>query len=234
MPFYYSMDFFSHILWTHIPFRNKIWHDEAILFAMLPDVGFLLIMLYSMFGTTYSTSYSEAMNTLPPVLLNIYFLLHSFVTVFIVGLVLWKLKPRLLPALSGWVIHILLDIPFHETNMFATRFIYPLSSDVYFNGITWLNIQIILLNYLALVLVYVYVLWRESKKQRMGEGWKPDWIDKINKLVDGLINRKRIPAHHGTGHDIRGASPEISGENEEGVEAIEDNVPRTVLCEDGG
>ena len=167
------MDFFSHILWVHIPTRNKLWHTEALFFAMLPDLGFLMIMFYSMFWSPGEVSYAEAMTTMPRIFLDFYFILHSFVAVAIVAVILWKFKPSILPALSGWVIHILLDIPFHETSMFATRFIYPLSSNVYFTGVTWNNVYIIAANYLAMGIVYGLVLHRETIKQRMGEGWKP-------------------------------------------------------------
>ncbi len=211
------MDFFSHILWVHIPTRNKLWHDEALIFSMLPDVGFLLIMLYSMFWSPMDTSYAEAMRNIPQVFLDIYFILHSFVTVFIVGVILWKLKPRLLPALSGWIIHILLDIPFHETSMFATRFIYPLSSEVYFQGISWNNVLILALNYLAIALVYAYMIHRENMKQKMGDEWEPDIIDELNHLGAYIFNRKRIPAFNGKRYSLRRAHSGLPGEDEKGT-----------------
>ncbi len=236
------MDFFSHILWVHIPTRNKIWHSEALFFAMLPDVGFLLIMFYSMFWSPGQITYSDAMRTIPQIFLDIYFMLHSFITVFIVGIILWKLKPRLLPALSGWVIHILLDIPFHETSTFATRFIFPLSSDVYFQGITWNNILILALNYLAIVCVYAYVIHKENMKQKLGDEWEMDMIDEINCFIAYMsthlgayvFNDKRISVSDGKRYSLRRAFGTISGKDQKGIGEIEDNRPRTVLHEDGG
>ncbi len=225
---YQLMDFFSHILWVHIPTRNKLWHSEALFFAMLPDLGFLLIMMYSLFWSPGEVSYAEAMTTIPKTFLDFYFLLHSFVTVGVVGIILWKFRPALLPALSGWVIHILLDMPFHETSMFATRFIYPLSSNVYFTGITWNNVLVLGVNYMAIAIVYALVLRRESMKQRMGESWKPDWIDRLNDLgarVGGeILKRKRISVFNGARHHTRRTHGEVSIENPEGIEAVEDSI----------
>ncbi len=222
------MDFFSHILWVHIPTRNKLWHSEALFFAMLPDLGFLLIMMYSLFWSPGEVTYAEAMTTIPKPFLDFYFLLHSFVTVAVVAVILWKLKPTLLPALSGWVIHILLDIPFHETSMFATRFIYPLSSNVYFTGITWNNVLVLAANYLAIAIVYALVLHRETIKQRMGESWKPDWIDRLNefgaRVGAEILKGKRIPVLDGARHHTRGPHSEVSLENTEGLGAVEDNI----------
>lgn len=153
------------------------------------------------------------MNYVPQILLDIYFLLHSFVTLFVVAVILWYFKPKLLPAISGWFIHLCLDIPFHESSLFATRFLFPLSSDIYVNGITWFNFEIMALNYLTLAGMYIYVLRREIKKQRMGESWKEDWVDKINQLGADLLKRKPLPSYHGKGTDIEGAPGEVPGED---------------------
>jgi hypothetical protein len=74
------MDLFSHILWTRVGTRDKLWDDEALLFALLPDAGFLLIMLYVFFGKPMDLDFSDAMLTLPPAFLIIYRLLHSFIS----------------------------------------------------------------------------------------------------------------------------------------------------------
>jgi hypothetical protein len=100
------MDIFSHILWAYVPFRNKLWRDEGLFFAVLPDFGFLLIILYVVLGTPTLVGFPQALPKMPDVLLIIYFTLHSFVTLGVVALIVWKFKPKLLPALSGWFLHI--------------------------------------------------------------------------------------------------------------------------------
>lgn len=186
-------------------------------------MGFLFIMLYSMFGTPYVTSYPEAMKTVPPVLLDIYFVFHSFVTVLVVGIIIWMLKPKLLPALSGWVIHILLDLPFHESTTFATRFVYPFSSDAYFTGVSWLNIEILAFNYLAICVMYIYVLKRELRKHHAGENWQPDWIDRIDAWGQALLREKIIPSSYARRKYIRRASRQIYLKNKKRTGQGEDS-----------
>ncbi|MCK5038559.1 MAG: hypothetical protein KAS16_05620, partial [Thermoplasmata archaeon] len=99
---------------------------------------------------------------------------------------------------------------------------------VYFTGVTWNNVYIIAANYLAMGIVYGLVLHRETIKQRMGEEWKPDWIDRLNglgaRLYAGLIRGKRIPVFDGARHHTRRAHSEVSIENKEGLGAVEDNI----------
>ncbi len=200
------MDIFSHIFWVYVPTRNKLWRDEALLFAALPDLGFLFILLYIFFFT--SRNFSAGVSTMPDFLLVIYFMLHSFVTLGIVALIVWKLRPKLLPALSGWLIHILMDIPVHD-GYFGTRFLYPLFPDTYVSGITWLDYRVLALSYLALVIVYIYSIRRERKKHVKGKDWEPDWIDKIHKKADALIKRKKISVTDVERDDIREPSDKI-------------------------
>lgn len=228
------MDLFSHILWTYVPTKNKMWRDEALFFALLPDLGFLLILLYVFFGTPSSVGMTEALRDMPSVLLNVYYLLHSFVTFGIVAVIIWKLRPKLLPAMIGWFIHIVMDIPFHEGGTFATRFIYPISGEVYVSGVNWFDWRVLGLSYLALLIVYIYTIRRENKKHRRGDDWKPDWIDKLNAVGEALINRKPIPTIHAAGQDIEGAPDELSGEDGEGFGQGEDLPAGAVLHQEGG
>ncbi len=202
------MDIFSHILWVYVPFRNKLWRDEALLFAALPDIGTALIFGYVFFGTPIHVGFWEAMTTMPSFFFDIYYATHSFVTLGIVALIVWRLRPRLLPALSGWAIHIAMDMPFHSGS-FGTRFLYPIS-DVYISGITWVDVRVLGPSYLALLLVYAYSLRRERKKHIKRH---IDIIDKFHHLIDGLIKRKPIPLSDAEEQHIQGASVGLSGEN---------------------
>lgn len=227
------MDIFSHILWAYVPFRNKIWRDEGLFFAVLPDVGFALILIYALFFTPMLVSFSEAVRDMPDILLSIYFIFHSFVTLGIVALIVWKFKPRLLPALSGWFIHIMIDIPVHD-GTFGTRFLYPFFPDLYIPGISWLDIRVLGVSYLALVIVYVYSLRRERKKHVMKDRWQADWIDKFHEKADALINRKRIRGSHARRSDNEGASDQISGEDGEGPGEGEDLPAPEIISQDPG
>ena len=148
----------SHILWTYLPFRDKEWCNKALVFAILPDIGYMLIMLYALFGIAPINDMA-----IPDSLMVIYHLLHSFVTLGIVAIIVWKFKRDLLYALSGWFLHILIDIPSHQ-GYYSTRFLYPLFPNVHIEGISWSNIEVLALSYSLLVLAYLISYWMERRQ----------------------------------------------------------------------
>ncbi len=188
------MEIFSHILWPMMFFRNKLWRDEALFFAILPDISFLFIMLYVLLGTPMDVGWARAMYTMPEIYKQFYFFMHSFVAVGIAAIIIWKLKPRLLPALSAWFLHICMDIPVHDGE-FSTRFLYPLFPNVYLeSSLTWTDYRVLGITYLLLLNFTIYSLWRERKKHRMDKDWKTDWVDKIHLLFGKLYNKIPEPA----------------------------------------
>ena len=158
------MDVISHALWANALFRNKKWAGLGIFFGIFPDVGFLPIILYVLFATPLP--YEEAFSSIPQYIFIPYFLLHSFVALGIVALILFIWAKEYLPALWGWFLHIIIDIPVHD-GFFSTRFIYPISN-YGISGIPWTNGWIFVGNYLALGGVYLYLLIEQmgSEKKR--------------------------------------------------------------------
>lgn len=186
------MEIFSHLLWPMLFFRNKMWREEALVFALLPDISFLLIMAYVLLGTPMDIDWWGAMQTIPPIYKNFYYFMHSFVAVGIAAIVIWRLRPKMLPALSGWVLHICMDIPVHDGD-FATRFLYPIFPNVSIeSSLSWTDYRVLGITYLLLLNFMIYSLWRERKKHRMGDEWKRDWLDKLHLLFGKLM--KKIPA----------------------------------------
>lgn len=185
------MDIFSHILWAMLLFRNRLWREEALFFAILPDIGFLFILMYVFFGTPMNVGWNQAMVTMPDIYRQFYFLMHSFVALGIAAVIVWRLRPKMLPALWGWFLHICMDIPAHDGE-FGTRFLYPIFPDFYISGINWTDIRILPVAYLLLANFAVYSFWREGKKHRMGSSWKRDWIDRLDMMFGELY--RRIPA----------------------------------------
>jgi hypothetical protein len=221
------MDLFSHVLWTSMLTRNKLWQDEAIVFALLPDAGYLLIMLYALFGAPPGVSYQEAMATLPPAFLVLYHLLHSFIVFGIAAILVWKWKPALLPAMSAWALHIIMDIPFH-TGMFATRFLYPILPNLSVSGISWADYRLLAVSYFLLLVTWYYLEMRELAKHRRRERWIPDWIDRMERFAAALINPKPIPVAHEEVGNNAGASYQLPGENLGSAEEGEGCGSRTV------
>jgi len=209
------MDLFSHVLWTRLLTKNKLWDEEALLFAVLPDIGFLLIMLYVIFGKPMGQDFSDAMKTMPPAFMVIYHLLHSFVTLGIVALIVWKLKPRLLPALSAWALHICMDIPFHM-GTFGTRFLYPILPDFYFTGISWGDYRVLAASYFMLLVIWYYLEMRELNRHRTGNR-EPDFFIKLERFAAGLINPKTITTANEAVGDYKGTPGQVSGEDIHGA-----------------
>ena len=60
-----------------------------------------------------------------------------------------------LPWILGpWLLHIFFDIPTHSYEFYATPFLWPIS-DLKFNGIQWSEWWFMILNYGALLVVYL-------------------------------------------------------------------------------
>ena len=173
-------------------FRNKMWREEALFFAILPDISYMFILLYVFFGTPMDVGWWGAMQSIPPIYKHFYFFMHSFVAVGIVAIIIWRLRPRMLPALLGWVLHIFMDIPVHDGE-FATRFLYPIFPNIHIeSSLAWTDYRVLGITYILLLNFTVYSLWRERKKHRMGNEWKTDWLDKIHLLFGRLV--RKIPA----------------------------------------
>ena len=222
------MEIFSHILWPLMLFRNKLWREEALFFAILPDISFLFILFYVFFGTPMEVGWDSAMYTMPNVYKQFYFFMHSFVAVGIGAFLMWIFNPKLLPALSAWILHICMDIPMHDGE-FATRFLYPISG-VSVSGLNWTDYRVMAISYLLLLNFTVYSLWRERKKHRMGPEWKADWVDKVHVysglLLDrippqpafakNLINRIGTSMANAKVKYLRRTPEKLSGEDQEG------------------
>ncbi|MDO9536928.1 MAG: hypothetical protein Q7J68_01250 [Thermoplasmata archaeon] len=221
------MDLFSHLLWTHVLFRNRLWREEAMALAIIPDVSFMLILLYVIVGTPMSVGFDEAMLTMPKYFIVFYHLMHSFVVLGIVAFVVWKLKPLFLPALSAWALHICMDIPFHD-GTFGTRFLYPILPDFYISGMTWADYRVLGISYFLMLCTYIYLVTRELRKHRRRKYWTPDFLDRAEFAIVGLINLKPFPVAHGALGNYTGTSGQLSGEDQDGPGEAQDSGAGTL------
>ena len=68
--------------------------------------------------------------------------------------------------MTGWFIHIVTDIPTHSSTFYPTLFLWPLS-DWCFNGASWGNMQFIITNYTALLIVFIVLrFFKRAKGKR--------------------------------------------------------------------
>lgn len=68
--------------------------------------------------------------------------------------------------MGGWVLHIIIDIPTHTKAFFATPFLWPLSN-FKIDGISWGTLWFMLINYSALVLVYLLIVWKRNRIKKI-------------------------------------------------------------------
>jgi hypothetical protein len=78
---------------------------------------------------------------------------HSVVVAAAVTLIVWRVRPGWLIPLTGWWLHILMDIPTHSSDYYPVPFLYPLT---YWSisGVAWTAPWMLALNYAAIALVY--------------------------------------------------------------------------------
>ena len=132
---------------------------------MLPLVGWFLLGAGSLDALyAYAVAVPGTEPALPPVVQSVVHHLHcathSAVVATAVTLVVWRVRRHWLIPLLGWWSHIVIDVFTHSADYYAVPVLYPIS-DVAFDGMAWNSPTFMLLNYLALVAVYV---WLYKKK----------------------------------------------------------------------
>jgi len=180
------MDVFSHGLWAGAAYKaiNKnLTKDNkkplkawlAALFGVFPDVFafapmFVWIFWNLIFG---KLSFSDIprpestepapQDTLPIFRLAsvLYNISHSVFIFFVVFGVIFLIFRRPVWELGGWFMHVVMDIPTHSYQFYPTPFLWPLSGWK-FDGFSWGTPWFIIINYLAIITVYL-LLFRKKK-----------------------------------------------------------------------
>lgn len=156
------MDTLSHGLWGAIAFGRKNKKDFWVSFlcGVLPDLlAFGPFFILTFFGIYEYPDFSDAaqrtLYELPQFVYQIYAVTHSAVVFALVYflIALWRKSPYI--PLGAWGLHILIDIPTHSTDFFATPFLWPLS-DYQFNGVSWGVWWIFIPNVVLLISLYTY------------------------------------------------------------------------------
>jgi hypothetical protein len=114
---------------------------------------------------------------------GLYHLSHSLIIFTAIFLLIWAIRyyclkslratqishtelNRLRPPweLSGWILHILIDIPTHTRGLYPTPFLWPLS-DFTVDGISWGRPWFLAINYSSLLMVFLLLRMKSMKKQ---------------------------------------------------------------------
>ena len=162
------MDTISHGLWGSLVFgrQSKKSFRLAFFFGMAPD-------LFS-FGPFFAGSFL-GLWTRPPISIEppspsaipgfVHFMYqptHSLIIFGAVFLLVWLVRGKPLWELAAWGLHILYDIPFHESRFFPTPFLWPLSSYT-FDGISWGHPLVFIPNVASLIAFSVVFLYRRRR-----------------------------------------------------------------------
>lgn len=180
------MDVLAHTLWTNAVFHAK-YHSKrkmryiAAFFGVVPDfVGFAPLFIYLIFTGQFSKGSPEYMSQLSHWTVrfaeNAYNFTHSlvifavvFILVAVIGMIYRYSKLKQFSwwvfwPLLGWALHILIDIPSHSADFYTTPFLFPLSDTRFTHGVSWAHPTFMLINYSALVLVYIGLTVYQQRK----------------------------------------------------------------------
>ena len=181
----FFMDSPSHALWTYA-LEKSFWPEfvktnpgflfVSLFFSILPDLivdaPFVLYLLFNKhkyhlktfkeiinFGYTIIQQKPLEYETLFPWSAKTAFYSHSFLTYFLIAIILKLAYPEtFLPFVVGYGIHLLIDIPLHN-DYFSSKPFYPLSKIKIPGWLTWYHTKNFQkYNYALLALVYIILL----------------------------------------------------------------------------
>lgn len=168
------MDILAHSLWTNAVFYKSFRHQTkqrfiAVLFGILPDlVSFVPSTIYLLFaGRQFSPALFGSDLWVFRYAQTSYNFTHSLVIFTLVCLIVWIIrKGKMYWPMWGWVLHILIDIPTHK-DFYETPFLFPISDYSFSHGLSWAHPIFMLINYVALVTVYLvwYLILRKKYDQ---------------------------------------------------------------------
>lgn len=170
------MDIVSHGLWGAIAFgrtrRSSYW--LAFVIGLAPGLlSFGVLWVAAMLGFSEKPDFSHGTppeSSIPHYVHHLYNVTHSFVVFLIVFLLVWFHLKRPLWELGAWGLHVLIDVPTHSYAFFPTPLFWPLS-DWKFNGWPWMTPEILIPNFVLLLLLYAWYFrpahWLNKRKDKV-------------------------------------------------------------------
>lgn len=158
--------------------KNKINLRYFTLWTIFPDaLSFSLLfswigILFIFTGKIHLSFFPLMINPPHPnnfplqnITLFLYLTSHSLLIFSLIFVFFSLIYRKFLWNLTGWAVHILIDIPTHSREFFATRFLWPVS-DLSFNGIPWRTPWFLATTYILLTLGFLTVQFLEKKKNK--------------------------------------------------------------------
>ncbi len=175
------MDTLSHGLWAAVIAKalrkkKKINILATAWWGVFPDVFAFTLLFSWMFlqlflgtiplGSLPSPDSFEPSQHQASLLFSItsmlYSMSHSLVIFFLIFGLVFLVFRRPIWELSGWFMHIVMDIPTHSYQFYPTPFLWPIL-DWKFNGFSWLNPWFIVINYTAFFTIYFFFFRKKQK-----------------------------------------------------------------------
>ncbi|HLD04625.1 MAG TPA: metal-dependent hydrolase [Candidatus Nanoarchaeia archaeon] len=170
------MDIFAHGLWAVALYKAVNLYQKtkfkllwAAFWGVFPDVfAFSIPMGLHAYNLLMkgASMYEHPLSELTHIM---YSMSHSaiifflfFLTVCLICKHYHKPKPWIL---GGWLLHTLCDVPTHSYRFFPTPVFWPLS-EWKFNGISWGTPWFMMVNYTAIVTVYLLLARKANEKNR--------------------------------------------------------------------
>lgn len=86
---------------------------------------------------------------------------HSLIVFGLAFFLISLLKKRFYLPIVGWGFHILMDIPLHPHDTYATPFLFPVSTYIFAHGLSWQNFHI----WLSFWMINILWLWLLFKRK---------------------------------------------------------------------
>lgn len=180
------MDILAHSLWTYAgahAVNRKLAKEHkrpfhvwwATFFGIWPDifagaVPFTWLAISFLSGKLNTSDFSRLnigehasprVDSIFGLWASLYHYSHSLIFFFLVFGLVWLFLKRPVWELGGWLLHILIDIPTHSAAFYPTPFLWPFS-DVRVSGVSWGETWFMVVNYAALLIVFILMFRRKK------------------------------------------------------------------------
>lgn len=169
------MDIISHGLYGGVAFgrRSRVSYWLAFFFGIAPDLfSFGLFTGLTFLGLADHPDWSSGRHpdpsAIPAYVHLLYDYTHSFVIFALAFAVVWLVRRRPLYEMLGWALHILVDIPTHSAEFFATPFLWPIS-DYKVNGHSWGSPEIFIPNVILLASLYLWYFVIKPRRKKIAD-----------------------------------------------------------------
>lgn len=176
------MDIISHGLWAGAAYKfasakikKPLNIRLAVFLGIFPDLfSFAVPFAWLAYGLAFGglgladlprPDATEPMpsDTLPIFRLTslLYNLSHSAIVFAVVFGIVYFILRRPVWEMNAWLLHVLIDIPTHSYKFYPTPFLWPIS-EWKFDGLSWATPWFLILNYSAIIVVYLFLRKRKT------------------------------------------------------------------------